>query len=341
MSLLDEAIIDATALKEAALKNAEALVLEKYSLEIKEALRSLMEQDDPMDVMPMPLDPAAAPDDISKDISFAHADGEKLCACPEDEETIELDLNKLADEISSEAEMTGGPGDRVTMKREDKLFPELQKAMQEGNAYTIDKKELLDIYETLNVDAREVAYGNTEYPANNLEVEHAKDVAKAKKVALELEDENEEIKKENKSLKGRIISYQKKLEGIATITEALANKAEKYESVLVTLQEKLESVTTSNARLLYTNRVLNNNSLNERQKQKLVESLSNAKTANEAKVIFETLQSTMSSEKVSTPKSLSEAIDRTSTSLFRSRQQEVSTPQLDRLQRLAGIKNKN
>ena len=38
-SLLEQAIIDATALKEAALKNAEAQVLERYSTEVKDAIK--------------------------------------------------------------------------------------------------------------------------------------------------------------------------------------------------------------------------------------------------------------------------------------------------------------
>ena len=37
-SLLEEAIVDAKALKDAALKNAEDIVLEKYSGEVKRAL---------------------------------------------------------------------------------------------------------------------------------------------------------------------------------------------------------------------------------------------------------------------------------------------------------------
>ena len=39
-SLLEQAIIDATALKEAALKNEEAQVLERYSTEVKDAIKS-------------------------------------------------------------------------------------------------------------------------------------------------------------------------------------------------------------------------------------------------------------------------------------------------------------
>ena len=45
-SLLEEAIVDAKALKEAALKNAESAVLEKYSAEVKGALSTLLEQDE-------------------------------------------------------------------------------------------------------------------------------------------------------------------------------------------------------------------------------------------------------------------------------------------------------
>ena len=45
--MLEQAIIDAAALKEAATKNAETLVLEKYSSQIKDAVETLLEQDDP------------------------------------------------------------------------------------------------------------------------------------------------------------------------------------------------------------------------------------------------------------------------------------------------------
>ena len=45
-SLLEQAIIDAQALKEAAIKNAETAILNKYSSDIKEAVESLLEQED-------------------------------------------------------------------------------------------------------------------------------------------------------------------------------------------------------------------------------------------------------------------------------------------------------
>ena len=45
-NLLERAIVDAKALKDAALKNAEQLVVEKYSLEVKEAMNRLLEQEE-------------------------------------------------------------------------------------------------------------------------------------------------------------------------------------------------------------------------------------------------------------------------------------------------------
>ena len=45
-SLLEQAIVDAKALKEAALKNAESTIIDKYSEEVKSTLNQLLEQDE-------------------------------------------------------------------------------------------------------------------------------------------------------------------------------------------------------------------------------------------------------------------------------------------------------
>ena len=45
-SLLRDAIVDAKALREAALKNAEAAVIDRYSEEVRTTLNSLLEQEE-------------------------------------------------------------------------------------------------------------------------------------------------------------------------------------------------------------------------------------------------------------------------------------------------------
>ena len=74
-SLLEQAFVDAKALKEAALKNAEATIVDKYSTEVKETLNKILEQDelglgapaagmDPMGAAPAPAAGGDAAEDI-------------------------------------------------------------------------------------------------------------------------------------------------------------------------------------------------------------------------------------------------------------------------------------
>ena len=128
--------------------------------------------------------------------------------------------------------------------------------------------------------------------------------------------------------------------------EAFKAKADKLQKTVLHLKERLEEVNLSNARLLYTNRVLNSTSLNERQKIKIVESISNADSVEEAKVIYETLQSAVGDARNSTsPQSLREAVEKPSPTLPRSiaRREALSVqnPHFDRMRALAGIKGGN
>jgi len=124
--LLEQAIVDAQALRDSAYKSAQAALLEKFAPQVKEAVEKLLEQDEEDEMSadtPSPTDALAggqsdmptvdfggAPPDASdkafvagaaKDIPLAATDGEKLCPCPDDEEevTLQLDLSKLADEL--------------------------------------------------------------------------------------------------------------------------------------------------------------------------------------------------------------------------------------------------
>ena len=104
------------------------------------------------------------------------------------------------------------------------------------------------------------------------------------------------------------------------------------------VKDTLSEVNLQNARLLYTNKALSSDSLNGRQKAKLVEAISNAKSVEEAKVIFETLQSTVSGAQKESPKTLSEAVSRISTLLPQSKEaKQPSDPRINRMRRLAGL----
>ena len=149
-----------------------------------------------------------------------------------------------------------------------------------------------------------------------------------RKAVSELENVKESLKSKNQRLEETL--------------EKAASQLIMSKEVILTLQSKLEESNLTNAKLLYQNKAMTSDSLNERQKNKLVEAVSNAETIEEAKVIFETLQSTVgSTSRKSQPKSLSEAVQKSSSMILTARrdskQQEKINPTLNRWKFLAGI----
>ena len=360
-SMLEQAIIDATALKEAALKNAESEIIEKYSHEVKETLDKLLEQEE--DPLGMGMDmgaeeTAVADEDVAPEAPLAALEGDKACPCPDEDEEIELDLDlsalsDAADGLTS-AEM-GAPEPQADLLQQvaenteyditeediinllsenddsEESEVEVQVETEEINedeeqeSLSLEDELVEKIYEKLSVDLEPQKSGWAGSPADQIAGKHddelarrrddevAEEVEALKKAADELMDENVSLKEQN----------------------------EKFSSAILALKEKLDEVNLSNARLLYTNRVLNSASLNERQKKKIVEAISSASSAEEARVIFDTLQSTVGSSRPSrNPKSLSEAISRPSSVIAGSRREPKteSNPLLSRMQKLAGIK---
>jgi hypothetical protein len=119
----------------------------------------------------------------------------------------------------------------------------------------------------------------------------------------------------------------------------------KLENAVQKMNGKLEETLLSNAILLYQNRTLNDASLNERQKLKIVEAIGNAESPREAKNLQETLKATVGSDKKKGPQSLSESVNRTSnlSSMLNRRQNINESKDPDdsfkkKMQKLAGIK---
>ncbi len=127
---------------------------------------------------------------------------------------------------------------------------------------------------------------------------------------------------------------------LAESKKAVETENEKLKQLIYDLKGKLDESILSNAKLLYTNQTLTSASLNERQKNRIVESIQNADSVEEAKVIFETLQSAAGPSIKKAPKSLSEAIRRPSLNVPRRRRENSSRESAvkNRLQALAGIK---
>jgi hypothetical protein len=157
--------------------------------------------------------------------------------------------------------------------------------------------------------------------------------------SLKWEIEKELAHRRSTEVEEELKDLKKAQEELVFENKQLTEKLSEYEEAVGELKEGLQNTNLSNARLLYTNRVLRNPSLNERQKDKIVETISSAGSVTEAKTIFDTLQSTVEDSPKKSPQSLSEAIGRRNTVLRATRKEApASDPFQDRMKRLAGIK---
>jgi len=395
-SLLNDAIVDAKALRESALKNAEAVIVDKYADEVKNALDQLLEQEEeglpaepdlgleaPALDMPSEIEETTGEqEDVTEDEiplaatnGFANNDGQNLSALPSSGEDVEVNIDlgalqeaiaNLSAEVDEDVEINiaeaGKPdfldldkdGDKdepmkdaaddvkkeeldVTVDNEAEEEEADSKAMSglanldEESTPNIDA--LVDaVMEKLEVDTGFELSGWAGRPTSQLKLGQDRQLAHEASTATETVDEEEELDEElNESITV--------LEGE---NNALKKQLDKYKQAMSEVKENLYEVNLSNARLLYTNRVLRNTSLNERQKDKIVEAISTAGSVTEAKTIYETLQSAVeATPNKRSPQSLSEAIGRNRASVIRAtRQESTKTSDVfsDRMRRLAGIK---
>ena len=282
-SMLEQAIVDAAALREAALKNAEQSIIEKYAPQIKEAVDSLLDKDviqeqsiattatseTPMTSIEAPF--AASPmDNPNKEVELTLTD---------DDQTWEFDLNQIKQEMAA----SGG--------------------MEEPTETTEDLMGDLGL-------------GDEGTPEEPLEDEGELALQEVMKILNELSDEE--------------TSDEKVLEEELVVDMAGDAKGGWIETNTQELKYRQES-----------NQTLSDASLNERQKNKIVEAIAKAKTPEEAKNLQEALKTTVGTSKTDGPKSLSESVNRRSNLsgiMPRRKKPEQEFSFANQMKKLAGIK---
>jgi hypothetical protein len=340
-TMLEQAVIDAQTLREAAIKNAEQQVIEKYSGEIKEAVDSLLEA--PMDEDPF-ADPGAEEidrDEIVDQIPMKALEGEEACGCPESEEQIELDLDQLqaladqevGEETEEEMMFEATSEEILDLLSETEELVEEEETVDEE--IELDEESLKDaIKEMLTVDLEVEARGDvgTTHPTK-AQQKYAVEVA-----AAGLADTKKA--EENKKFKEMVADLQEQVKSLKNENRKVLKEYKELKSVAIEASKKFEEINLSNAKLIYKNRVLESHSLNERQKENLVESISKADSIDEAKVIFETLQNSISSNsKSNAPSNLREAMSKNNRLVLKSnnKKKQANSTVSDRMKKLAGI----
>jgi hypothetical protein len=109
-SLLEQAIIDAKELREAALRFAENQVIERHAVELKEAIDSFLNEQDEPALDPMAA-PAAASAPIPEDIPDASLIGTETGSAGEEDSTITLSVDDLRTMLSAYEDQEIAPED--------------------------------------------------------------------------------------------------------------------------------------------------------------------------------------------------------------------------------------
>ena len=341
--MLDQAIVDAKALKEAAIKSAESTIIEKYSQEIREAVDTMLNVEDKIN------------EEESSMVSSIPMAASDVSAAPSasGEEVIELDFAELEQIIDQELASEENPEaeemtDRHEFAEEELEDSEEEKELQENDEIdltnlfedeeiNLDEEQVAELAEKLTLDFQPVKSGNLGMPDS--QKQEAYEEAEALNAHIDEEEEaGDEIPKEIGKLRESVETLEAEKKELQEKLQTLQSNTKHIEDVVLKLKDALNETSVQNAKLLYTNEALTSDSLNGRQKTKLVEAISNANSVEEAKVIFETLQSTVSGTKKESPKTLSEAVSRKSTLLPQTKEaKQPADPRIDRMRRLAGL----
>ncbi len=390
--MLAQAIVDATALKEAAVKNAENLVLEKYSNQIKDAVETLLEQEDPMAGMPGMEDPMAAAEPPAGAPDAAAPAGKPspvlehipLAVTSQDpDEEVEIPLEGLMEQITKLSETLRFDGNFIddpdihNNVALEVVTEDLAAIMEQDDDDDDDEPNgpSKDGKKTLHGEGDTVVLDEEDFGPAAEELEEAIRLALSEELIVDLPGNNksgwagtpkamvelaeEEIlalekysvtRERNSAIRKAVKELQAVNEGLIEQNKQFKvalkeskNNSERYKSAILNLKEKLDEVNLMNAKLLYQNKALNSTSLNERQKHKLVEAVTSAETIEEAKVIFETLESTVgSTSRKKQPESLREAVEKSSSMILSNRKRDTvrqkANPTYDRWKSLAGLK---
>jgi hypothetical protein len=360
-SLLEEAIVDAKALKEAALKNAETAVLEKYSGEVKTALDTLLEQEDALggDEDPDP-DLMEFAEEVPMAFATEEIDG------PAAEEIIEIDFDALKQRLEEEdEEVTGddmidatGLADEIALEEDqasdlDQMEKDEDDAeestavassgggtagmpLEEDEDINLTEEMLADLIEELVVDMNPVPQGWASVNSADNMVVQANNDAMAAAQAAHLE-EDEELEEEVETAPD-VVSVDGLNEAkIATLTES--NR--ELRALIMEAKNQLMQLNLDNAKLVYQNKALNSASLNERQKNQIAEAVQTATSVEEAGMIYETIQNAVGTtpDQRTRPQTLREAVQRPTSLLMNSKKNNEANndPRMGRMLRLAGL----
>ena len=339
---LKEAIAEAKTLRETAIANAKLALEEAFTPKIQSMLSAKLNEmedldeeeyvyemeDETMDEM---YDSEESPiSEEELDEILAELDLEEGGVSAEEELDEEIDIDALLQEAEEEDEEE----DEEKGEEEESEAPEGDEEDDEEldlESMTVaDLKELItDIVADITGEA-----GGEEIEMDDMDVE--------------VEDEGDEVEmemgdEEEVTLEELLAELEQMENGDEVIAEEedemYEGKDEDVMAEVESLRQELNEVNLLNSKLLYVSKLFKENNLSESQKLKIVDTFDKATTAKEAKLVYETLNESISAKTTKAKHSINESLS------FASKSAGVAAPKpimeidatVARFQKLAGL----
>ena len=296
-NILKEAIADAKAVREVALANAKAALEEAFTPKLQSMLSAKLseELDEEMydedmyeDMYDEDMDEMHGMHDEDMDEVMLDMDEEididEMEMDMEEEESTDEDID--LDEILNELELE--EGDDEDEEQIDEMGKPNYKAeyVQTQHSYKAD-----DVMENKEFDLDALLN-----EINNLENNKIVSKKPIKVIPPPSARNANQVLKEANLPEAKVVFCKEEKTNIKNLAEQL-NEAEQ---ALLTVKGELNEVNLLNSKLLYVNRIFKANNLDDSQKLRVVETLDNAGTIKEAKLIYETIKDTFNVVKSTT-----------------------------------------
>jgi hypothetical protein len=273
--LLKEAIADAKAVRETALQNAKMALEEAFTPHLKSMLSAKLAEDDLDEENPFADDDEEEGEEDAEEMARQYRE--------EDDEDAAVDIDIDADGEEDEEEMEGVSEEEIIEIDGVKYAPIVSEDEEEFGDDEEEVEEDLDLESVIKELESELSEedetGETAVDeadeTEGEEVNEDEEIEVDESLFLEEDDEDEE-------------EVEESVENTDNYDE-IKSELNQYKEAVEFMKNKLHEVNILNAKLLFTNKLFREYSLDNGQKLKVVETFDRAQTTREIKLVYSTL----------------------------------------------------
>jgi hypothetical protein len=330
--LFQDAIVDAKAIREAALLNAKEALEEALTPSIQNMLAAKLNE---MNMDDEEMEEGMYPEDTEDEIQDRYRE---TGAALEEEE---FDLSAILAELEAE-EMEDNLNEAKEKEEEEeeteKEEGEEEEEMDVKDMSVEDLKALIKDIVSQELEAEEMETPADEEAEMDMDMDMGAEMGgEEMEMADEEEIDLEELLAELDSMDEYDELEEAKKKKVMKKGEEEKKEMKEAINVINTLRKELNEVNLLNAKLLYVNKIFKSKNLSESQKLNVIASFDKATTPKEAKMVYESLETTLNTVKKKSPIKESLGFASKAAGMAPKKQIVESNDIISRMQKLANI----